>query len=65
VGRAKRTAEMGRPRKAMGPRPNYLWRGHDPVEAVSLFSRPTSSNVGDNLEWRRRVFLGIAKYVRY
>jgi hypothetical protein len=34
VGRAKRTTEMGRPRKATGPRPDYLWLGRDPVEAV-------------------------------
>jgi hypothetical protein len=34
VGRAKTTMEMGRPRKAMGSRPDYSWLGRDPVEAA-------------------------------
>jgi hypothetical protein len=38
VVRAKITVEMGRPRKAMGSRLDYLWLGRDPVEAVH-FSR--------------------------
>jgi hypothetical protein len=38
VGWSKITVEMGRPRKAMGSRPDYLWLGHDPVEVVR-FSR--------------------------
>jgi hypothetical protein len=38
VGRAKRMADMGRPRNVMGPRSDYSWLGCDPVEAVR-FSR--------------------------
>jgi hypothetical protein len=38
MGRAKITVVMGRPGKAMGSRPDYLWLGRDHVEAVR-FSR--------------------------
>jgi hypothetical protein len=59
VGRAKVTVEMGRPRKAMGSRPDYSWLGRDPVEAVR-FSRARHPRK-DSSEQRHRVFLRISE----
>jgi hypothetical protein len=50
VGRAKTTVEMGRPKKAMGSRPDRSRIGHDPVEAVrfSRARRPQTSGIARN-----------------
>jgi hypothetical protein len=44
VDRAKRTVEMGRPRNAMCPHPDYSWLGRDPVEAFRFsYTRHTQT----------------------
>jgi hypothetical protein len=47
VGRAKIMVEMGRPKKATGPRSGYSWLGCDPIEVVrfSHARRPRTSRI--------------------